>query len=268
MTWFVTDLEVCFGDVVALSDVSLELPAEGIVVVVGADGAGKTTLLRVFAGSQNPGRGHVRRPSSTDIGFVSADSAVYADLTVAENLTFAARAYGVREHRDRMEELLEITKLTSARDRLAGHLSGGMRQKLGVAMATIHRPKLIVLDEPTTGLDPVSRAEIWGMLAEEAAGGTTILVSTAYLEEAERGSQVLVLDEGRVLVSGTARDVIDSVPGAVLEAQHAPEHLEKWRRGRMWRAWAPDGQSIASTSVVRPDIEDAVIIAALRRESR
>ncbi|MGH8944735.1 MAG: ABC transporter ATP-binding protein [Acidimicrobiia bacterium] len=267
MSWGVSDLVVRYGDRLALAGVSLELVPGSIAAVVGADGAGKTTLLRVLAGGQEPQEGEVRRPAPERLGFVSAGSGVYTDLTVEENLAFAARAYGVRNLQERAAELLAATALGQARDRLGEHLSGGMRQKLGVAMALIHRPDLLILDEPTTGLDPVSRVEIWGLLAGAAAEGAAVLVSTAYLEEAERASYLLVLDEGRPLVAGSADEVLAAVPGVVLEADARPEGLAGWRRGRAWRAWSPEGRPVPGARMVRPDIEDAVIVAAVSRET-
>jgi ABC-2 type transport system ATP-binding protein len=267
MSWGVSDLVVRYDDRVALAGVSLELEPGLIAAVVGGDGAGKTTLVRVLAGGQEPQEGDVRRPAPERLGFVSAGSGVYMDLTAEENLSFSGRAYGVPDLQERAGELLAAIGLEQARDRLGGHLSGGMRQKLGVAMALIHRPDLLVLDEPTTGLDPVSRVEVWGLLAGAAADGAAVLVSTAYLEEAERASHVLVLDEGRPLVSGSADEVLASVPGVVLEADARPEGLAGWRRGRAWHAWSPEGRPVPGARIVRPDLEDAVIVAALSREA-
>ena len=267
MSWGVSEVVVRYGGRPALEGITLEVASGSITVVVGADGAGKTTLLRVIAGAREPDEGEVRRPVPERIGFVSAGAGAYGDLTVAENLAFAARAYAVPHAEERTGDLLAATRLEEARHRLGAQLSGGMRQKLGVAMALIHRPDLLVLDEPTTGLDPVSRMEIWALLAGAAADGAAVLVSTAYLEEAERASHVLVLDEGRVLTSGSVDGVLASVPGTVLEAGTRLEGLASWRRGRTWRAWSPEGHSAAGSRRVDPDIEDAVIVAALARSS-
>ncbi|HXF35867.1 MAG TPA: ABC transporter ATP-binding protein, partial [Actinomycetota bacterium] len=216
MSWGVAGLVVRHAG--RLSGIDLEVPPGQVVAVVGPDGAGKTTLLRVMAGSLDPDRGEVRRPDPGRLGYVSAASGVYPDLTVAENLAFAAAAYRVTGRGGRREALLAATGLAEARDRLGAELSGGMRRKLGVAMALVHRPELLVLDEPTTGLDPASRVEIWALLAEAAADGAAVLLSTTYLEEAERAARVLVLEEGRPLAQGSAEEVVASVPGAVLEA--------------------------------------------------
>jgi ABC-2 type transport system ATP-binding protein len=266
MTWGVSDVTFRYGPRPALSGVSLDVPSGAITAVVGADGAGKSTLLKVLAGAREPEAGEVRRPPPERLGFVSTGSGSYPDLTVAENLGFAARAYGVRDTGQRLAELLSATGLAGARDRLGGHLSGGMRQKLGVAMALVHRPDLLILDEPTTGLDPVSRLDVCALVAGAAADGAAVLMSTVYLEEAERASWILVLDRGSPLVAGSPDDVLKAVPGAVVEAEARPGDLAAWRKGRTWRAWSPDG-AVPAGRVVPPDLEDAVMVAALGRRA-
>ncbi len=268
MSWGVRGLAVRYRGRPALSGVDLEVPPGRVVAVVGADGAGKTTLLRAMAGALEPDEGEVRRPAPERLGYVSAASGVYPDLTVAENLAFAAAAYRVPDPEGRSAALLAATGLSGARDRLGAALSGGMRRKLGVAMALVHGPELLVLDEPTTGLDPVSRVEIWSLLAGAAADGAAVLLSTTYLEEAERAARVLVLEEGRPLAQGSAEEVVAAVPGVVLEAEARPAGLAAWRRGRVWRAWAPDGHPPPGARPVAPDLEDAVMVAALARAAR
>ena len=273
MSWGVEDLTVRYGGRVALAGVGFEARDGAVTAVVGGDGAGKTTLLRALAGAVRPSAGTVRRPPARRIGYLSAGPGVYRDLTVDENLTFSGTAYGLRGHElaARAGELLERTGLTRARDRLGGQLSGGMRQKLALAMALLHRPELLVLDEPTTGIDPVSRAELWRLLAAAAAGGAAVAIATVYLDEAERAGGVLVLDQGRTLLSGTPDELVASVPGAVLGAAGRPPAIgadgapEPWRRGQGWRLWSPDRTTLAGTSPVTPDLEDTVIVASLRR---
>lgn len=266
MTWRVTDLAVRFGDEIAVSGVSVEFPPASVTVLLGGDGAGKTTILRVLAGALEPSDGAVDRPPSEDIGYVSARGGAYPDLTVMENLSFSSAAYGnsATQLATRSEELLGRTGLAEARDRLAGNLSGGMRQKLALAMALIHAPRLLVLDEPTTGLDPVSRAELWRMMARSAAGGAAVVVATSYTDEAERAANVVVLDEGRALAQGRPADVLAAVPGRVFETTTRPSGIEAWRRGRRWRAWSPKGAAPSGGSETNLDFEDAVIIAELR----
>jgi ABC-2 type transport system ATP-binding protein len=265
MTWGVESLTVRYGDTTALADVSLDIAAEGITAVVGGDGAGKTTLARVMVGLAPVISGRIRRPER--IGFQPESSGVWRDLTVLENLHLVAGAYrlGEGETRQRIEELLDVTALGDARDRLGGHLSGGMRQKLGVAMALLPRPELLVLDEPTTGLDPVSRLELWAFIATAASRGTAVLLTTGYLDEAARAATILALDSGRALAAGSREEVVAAMPGRVFESRtRVGEH--SWRRGRAWRVWSPDGTPPEGTRDVEPDLADAVMAAAFAGE--
>jgi ABC-2 type transport system ATP-binding protein len=269
--WGVTDLTVHFGARRALDRVSLQAPAGQVRAVVGGDGAGKTTLLRALVGAVAPDGGEVHRPDAARIGYLAASSGTYPDLSVAENLEFSATAYGVPAGvaRERSREYLERTGLASASDRLAGNLSGGMRQKLGVIRAMVHRPDLLVLDEPTTGVDPVSRADLWWLIARAAAHGAAVVLSTTYLDEAERASRVLLLDHGRALVDGTPDEIVAAVPGAIRQLRARPggdEARRAWRRGVGWRAWYPDGTDAPDR--IPPDMQDAVTIAALAEEVR
>jgi ABC-2 type transport system ATP-binding protein len=266
--WGVRRLSVRYGDRSALVDVSFRVAARSVAAVVGGDGAGKTTLLRALAGTVRPSAGTVDRPDERRIGYLSAGSGVWADLTAGENLEFAGRAYGLGagQLRPRTDALLEQTGLAAARDRLAGRLSGGMRQKLALAMALVHEPELLILDEPTTGVDPVSRVELWRLLAGAAAMGAAVALATTYLDEAERAATVLVLDQGRALLSGTPDEVLAAVPGRVLEAPSRPGGVPAWRRGARWRAWSPDGSPLPGAAEVAPDLEDAVVVAQLARE--
>jgi ABC-2 type transport system ATP-binding protein len=277
MTYGVGELTVRFGGQVALDRVSLDIPAGQATCVVGGDGAGKTTLLRVLAGALSPSVGTVRRPGTRRIGYLPSGTGTYPDLTVEENLSFTATVYGVpaREARQRAHEYLERTGLATARDRLAGNLSGGMRQKLGVVRAMLHRPELLILDEPTTGVDPVSRADLWWLIARAAADGAAVVLSTTYLDEAERAVQVLVLDSGHVLASGTPEEIIAAVPGTIRAAAERPSGAESgraWRRGAAWLVWNPDraqsrpGDAEPGDHLIRPDLQDAVTVAALARE--
>jgi len=270
-TWGLSGVTVRFGDRTALDDVSLEVRSGAVTAVVGGDGAGKTTLLRTLAGVQAPTSGAVRRPGPRRIGFVSAGTGVYRDLTVGENLEFVGGAYGL--HPDalavRAAPLLERTGLAEARDRLAGQLSGGMRQKLAFVLAIVHQPGLLILDEPTTGVDPVSRADLWRLVAATAAAGAAVVLATTYLDEAERAAHVLVLDEGRALATGPVDRIVASMPGTIAEAAARPgAGLLAWRRGRRWRLWLPPGSSPAATpgaTAAPPDLADAVIVASYAR---
>lgn len=275
MSWGLESLTVRFGDHVALAGVSLDVPDGRVIGVVGGDGAGKSTLLRCLVGALAPDAGQVRRPDPRRIGYLASRSGTYPDLSVEENLAFAASTYGVppREARERVGEYLERTGLAAARGRLAGKLSGGMRQKLGVIRAMVHQPELLVLDEPTTGVDPVSRADLWWLIARAAAEGAAVVLATAYLDEAERASWLLALDAGRALAEGTPDQIANGVPGTIRMATHRPggeASRRSWRRGATWRVWTPEGEG-GATGVpdgppARPDLHDAVTVAALARE--
>ena len=262
MTWGVTDLGVWFGPVAALDGVSLDVPPGRVTAVVGGDGAGKTTLLRVMAGLIIPQRGSVRRPERRALGYLPTRSGGFRDLTVDENMEFVAAAFGQRQAAARGNALLERTGLAPFRHRLARDLSGGMRQKLGVSMALLPDPQLLVLDEPTTGIDPVSRSDLWRLLALAAAQGAAVLVASAYLDEAERAESVLVMHEGRSLVAGSPQQVVATLPGSVVEVDLPANPSRAWRRGARWREWRPQGDAAA----VAPGLEDVVIVAALAAE--
>jgi ABC-2 type transport system ATP-binding protein len=197
--WGARDLTVRYGRRTALEHVTLELRPGEVAAVIGGDGAGKTTLLRALAGVVRPASGRVLSPDRRRIGYVAGASGVYEDLSVDENIEFVAAAYGLTgsDRDERVAELLARTGLTGTGGRLAGRLSGGMRQKLAFALAMLHAPDLLVLDEPTTGVDPVSRAELWGLIAAAAAAGAAVVVSTTYLDEARRAANVFLLEEGR-----------------------------------------------------------------------
>lgn len=262
MSWGVRDVTV--GEA-ALSDVTVEIEPGAITAVVGGDGAGKTTLSRVLVGLTPIDSGEVFRPERT--GFQPETSGVWGDLTVLENLSLVAGAYriGTAERNSRIEELLEVTGLAGARDRLGLQLSGGMRQKLGVAMALLPSPDLLVLDEPTTGLDPVSRLELWAFISAATSEGRAVLVTTGYVDEAARAGTVLALDDGKVLASGELDDVLSSMPGSVYRSDHRIGS-RSWRRGPTWRVWSPDGSPPGDLELIDPDLADVVTVAALVRE--
>jgi ABC-2 type transport system ATP-binding protein len=268
--WGAHRVSVRFGTRQALDGVSLNALPGRVTVVVGADGAGKTTLLRCIAGALAPGQGTVRRPDARRIGYLPPGTGMYEDLSVAENLRFRSVSYGIpapaaQRH---VSEYLERTGLAAARDRLAGQLSGGMLRKLGVIAALLPEPELLVLDEPTTGVDPVSRADLWWLIASAAAGGAAVLMSTSYLDEAARAARVLVLDSGRTLAEGTPAEIVAAIPGTITVAAERPaaadERRRAWRRAGAWRVWQP--AAVPGAKTVTPDLQDAVCVAALRRE--
>jgi ABC-2 type transport system ATP-binding protein len=264
-----SELFAAYAKTVALSAVSLVAPAGQVTAVVGGDGAGKTTLLRCLAGTLAPDAGTVRRPAKDRVGYLPASTGIYPDLTVNENLDFRATGYRMSRSagRERAAQFLEQAGLADAADRLAGQLSGGMRQKLGVIAALLHSPDLLVLDEPTTGVDPVSRSGLWWLIARAAAEGCAVVLATTYLDEAERCSSVLALDAGHVLTTGTADEIVAAMPGSLRAVEARPDGLEAaraWRRGGQWRVWEPDGSG--EGAVIKPDLQDAVTVAALARQ--
>jgi ABC-2 type transport system ATP-binding protein len=270
--WGTEDVSVRFGSTLALDHVWFRAQPGQVSAVVGGDGAGRTTLLRCLAGALAPTSGRVRRPGRQATGYLSAGSGTYPDLSVAENLAFRAAAYQIPPEtaRQRSAELLTRAGLDKVTGRLAGQLSGGMRQKLGVIAAMLHSPDLLVLDEPTTGVDPVSRADLWLLIARAAAGGAAVVIATSYLDEAERAHHVLVLDAGTELASGTADQIVAAMRGSLTVTGTRPAGeagRRAWRRGGRWRVWDPDPvPGTGDGGAVRPDLQDAVTVAALARE--
>jgi ABC-2 type transport system ATP-binding protein len=228
----VCDLVVRFGSVTALAGVSFDVRAGEMFCIVGPDGAGKTSLLRVLCGILRPASGSARvlgfdtssglSKIKPLIGYFSQKWSLYGDLTVDENIEFFAEIHGVRSFAKEREKLLAFTRLAPYRKRLADKLSGGMKQKLALACTLVHAPKVLFLDEPTTGVDPVSRRDFWLILAGLIKDGLTILMTTPYMDEAERASRVGLLDRGRLLMADTPSKVRDTMSDAVLEIVCSP----------------------------------------------
>lgn len=242
----------------ALNELSL-LVEQGILFgLVGPDGAGKTTLLRILATVLTPTSGTAvvlaadTRKSPEDIhrqiGYMPQNFSLYPDLTVLENLRFFAEMQGVtlQEQLTRLPELLEFARLQDFQSRRSGHLSGGMRKKLALACALIHKPRLLLLDEPTTGVDPVSRRELWKLLADVIQQGVTVLVSTPYMDEAERCQQVGMLFQGSLLTCGNPRELEAGYPYAMIEVKAAPRKLmrESAARNDAIITWRPVGDRL------------------------
>lgn len=268
---------VRFGDVLALDRVSMDVTAGEVVAVVGGDGAGKTTLLRALVGLVALADGTVRRPDAADVGYLPATAGSWLELTVGENLDFVGSIFGLRGQglADRSEELAAAAGLSAATDRLSRDLSGGMRRKLGFSLALMHAPPLLVLDEPSTGVDPVSRVDLWRLVSRSAAAGAAVVMSTTYLDEAERANRLVVLDRGRVLVTGAPAAIVADFDGAVTATARPVRPQWAWRRGRgyheVWPADAtPAGAGQAGDAPtpeaepVTPDLEDVVIAMSLR----
>ena len=194
---------------------------------MGPDGAGKTTLIRMLCGLIEPDRGTanilgfdlIKQKSKikNEIGYLSQKFSLYSDLTIDENLEFFAELHGVKHYRERREELLEFTRLTNFRKFLASKLSGGMKQKLALACTLIHKPKIIFLDEPTTGVDPVSRRDFWKILSKLHNDGVTIVISTPYMDEAERFNTISMMNNGLLLMSESPGEIKASMHKVIIE---------------------------------------------------
>jgi ABC-2 type transport system ATP-binding protein len=231
-----------YGAVAAIVDLSLTVERGEMFGLIGPDGAGKTTTIRTVCGLQAADGGTVRvlgldprrehRAITNSVGYLSQQFSLYGDLSVDENIAFFAEIHGVRDYTAARDRLLELTGLARFRGRLAQQLSGGMKQKLALACTLVHEPALILLDEPTTGVDPVSRREFWKLLAEFLSRGVTIVMATPYLDEAERCSRVALLHEGRLLALDRPDTLRAQLPGGVAEVmtrdkRRAAELLER-----------------------------------------
>jgi ABC-2 type transport system ATP-binding protein len=218
-----------FGPVTAVDRLSLSVAHGELFGLVGSDGAGKTTTMRMLTGIMDPSEGEAwvagrhtvdeAEAIKPDIGYMSQRFGLYPDLSVMENINFYADIYGLskRGRAEKIDRLLAFSNLTPFRRRLAGNLSGGMRQKLGLACALIHTPKVLFLDEPTNGVDPVSRRDFWRILYQLLKEGVTIFVSTAYLDEADRCHRVGLIHKGRLLACDAPDRLRGLMRGSILE---------------------------------------------------
>ena len=300
-------LERRFGDLVAVRDVSLTVRRGEIFGVLGPNGAGKSTTIRMLCGILDPssGRGTVvgydirKEPEKIKerIGYMTQRFSLYEDLTVEENLAFYAGIYGLsyRQRRDRIARVLDRSGLSSRRKQIAGTLSGGWKQRVALASSTIHEPPLLFLDEPTAGVDPVSRREFWEQIHHISAEGTTVLVTTHYMDEAERCHRLAFIFRGRLLGVGTPDEMVaernlrvleldldgDPTVAAAEALRGAPEIDEVMHLGRVLRvatrgvpdaeAWvrarlAQNGIDVRAARSVRASVEDA-FVSTVRAES-
>ena len=216
-----------YGQLRAVDGVSFEIAPGEMFGVIGPDGAGKTTSIRMMCGLLRPDGGSIRvlgrdpvaqhRMVTADIGYLSQRFSLYGDLSIDENIAFFAEIHGVRRYQDARDRLLDMTQLAAFRSRRADRLSGGMKQKLALACTLVHEPKILLLDEPTTGVDPVSRREFWKLLSEFLARGLTIVMSTPYLDEAERCGRVALLHDGRLLAVDRPQQLQSRLDDRLLE---------------------------------------------------
>jgi drug efflux transport system ATP-binding protein len=291
-------LTKCFGNLTAVDALTLSVAEGEIFGLVGPDGAGKTTTMRLLAAIMDPTSGdawvaghHTVREAqavSNDIGYMSQRFGLYPDLTVAENIAFYADVYGVprRGREQKVEHLLAFSNLTPFKKRLAGNLSGGMKQKLGLACALIHTPKVLFLDEPTNGVDPSSRRDFWRILYQLLRGRVTIFVSTAYLDEAERANRIALMHHGKFLAVGTPHEVKRLMRGSILEIRaseprratavlreklgagsvglfgdrvHVVTAEPEASRSQIEQALAGAGLSLSGLRMIEPSLEDVFV---------
>jgi ABC-2 type transport system ATP-binding protein len=268
-----------YGKVDALRGVSFSVDRGEMFGLIGPDGAGKTTAIRAICGLLHVDQGTIRvlgkdpikqhRHVTATIGYLSQRFSLYGDLSIDENIAFFAEIHGVGDYHDRRDRLLEMTQLTPFRSRLADQLSGGMKQKLALACTLVHEPQVIVLDEPTTGVDPVSRREFWKLLSQFLAQGITILMSTPYLDEAERCSRIALLHEGKVLaldqpirlragLTGTLFEVIVTSPRDALDKlTHRSDIGSAQVFGDRLHVWIDRTDSQAAAALLKSATESA-----------
>ncbi len=274
-----------FGTLTAVDHLDLNVRRTEVFGFLGPNGCGKSTTIRMLCGLLRPSEGEVevlgyQIPRDAEalkrrIGYMTQKFSLYDDLTVIENLEFLAAVHGLnrRDTRLRTEELLERYWLTDQRSQMAGTMSGGQKQRLALAGAVLHKPDLLLLDEPTSAVDPQSRREFWGSLFELADAGTTLLVSTHYMDEAERCTRLGILDAGRLVADGSPRELMDALPSHPLliecsqprQAQRAleghPKVLAMAQIGAVLRVLCADSE-------VREDISATLQRAGITAELR
>jgi ABC-2 type transport system ATP-binding protein len=223
----INELKKIYKDIIALNNVTLSVNQGEMFGLVGPDGSGKTTLIRILCGLLYADRGTIhilgkdikkeRKTIQKNIGYLSQGFSLYGDLTIDENIEFFGEIHNVKEYQSRREELLEFTRLKPFRNRLADNLSGGMKQKLALACSLIHKPEIIFLDEPTRGVDPLSRRDFWKILVGLLQEEITIFMSTSYLDEAERCNRVAMLNRGEIIALDPPQKIKTSMEKEVVE---------------------------------------------------
>ncbi|MCB0750835.1 MAG: ABC transporter ATP-binding protein, partial [Ignavibacteriae bacterium] len=223
----INDFTKSYGELIAVNNISLTVNKGEMFGLVGPDGAGKTTTIRSLCGLLKPDNGSLslldldisksKKDIQNKIGYLSQKFSLYEDLSIDENIEFFAEIHNVKNYKERRNELLTFTRLIDFRDRQAGRLSGGMKQKLALACSLIHKPKILFLDEPTTGVDPVSRRDFWKILSNLAKEEITIFMTTPYLDEAERCNRVALMNKGEIIAVDTPNNIKESIGKKVIE---------------------------------------------------
>jgi ABC-2 type transport system ATP-binding protein len=223
----IENLSKRYGKLIAVNDISLSVGMGEMFGLVGPDGAGKTTTIRILCGLLKHDSGSVevlgsdlkkkKKEIQNQVGYLSQKFSLYGDLSVDENIEFFADIHNIAEFDRRRDELLKFTRLIPFRDRLAENLSGGMKQKLALACSLIHKPKILFLDEPTTGVDPVSRRDFWKILSDLKREGITIFMTTPYLDEAERCNRVGMMNKGEIIALNTPQHIKESINKQAIE---------------------------------------------------
>jgi ABC-2 type transport system ATP-binding protein len=274
-----------FGQLIAVDGLDLSVPRAEVFGFLGPNGCGKSTTIRMLCGLLLPSEGEVevlgyQIPRDAEelkrrIGYMTQKFSLYEDLTVQENLEFLAAVQGIgrRETRQRIDELLERYWLSDRRKQMAGTLSGGQKQRLALAGAVLHKPDLLLLDEPTSAVDPQSRREFWDSLFELAEQGTTLLVSTHYMDEAERCTRLGILDAGRLVADGSPRELMDALPGhpLLIECAQPREAQRTLRRHPAVLAMAQIGATLrvlCEADGARTDIATALQRAGIQAQLR
>lgn len=227
-----------YNGVEAVKGITIKIRKGEMFGLVGPDGAGKTTTMRTLCGLISPDKGNAsvlgfdvaqhKKKIQKNIGYLSQRFSLYLDLSVDENIEFFAEIHNITDYHKRREELLRFTRLTEFRKRLADKLSGGMKQKLALACSLIHQPAILFLDEPTTGVDPVSRRDFWKILSALQKEGMTIFMTTPYLDEAERCNRVALMNEGEIIMIDTPQNIKTSISKEVIEIMCDDIHKAYW----------------------------------------